>query len=97
MQIIHNDGSGAATTVDLGSSFPCNVSNLYEITFACAPNSSTVGYQIKILGTTTQANGTISTDLPASTQFLAPQLIRTNNTASAVAVDFSALYIETYV
>ena len=97
MQIIHNDASGTATTVDLGASFPCNVSNLYEITFACSPNSSTIGYQIKILGTNTETNGTLSTDLPVNTTFLAPQLIRINNTANAVAVDFSTLYIETYV
>jgi hypothetical protein len=97
MQVIHNDGSGTATVVDLGSSFPCNVSNLYEVTFACSPNSSTIGYQIKILGTSTEANGTLSDNLPTNNVLLAPQLVRRNNTASAVAVDFSSLYIETYV
>lgn len=98
MQIIHNDSAGTATTVDLGSNFPCNLSTeLYEVTFTCPPQATTVGYQIKRIGTAYEANGTISTNLPSNTQLLTPQFTRINNAANSVAMDFSSVYIETYV
>jgi len=98
MQIIHNDSAGTATTVDLGSDFPCNLNTeLYEVTLACPPNATTVGYQVKRFGTGFEANGTISTNLPSNTQLLTPQMTRINNAANTVAMDFSSVYIETLV
>jgi hypothetical protein len=98
MQIIHNDGTGTATTIDLGTDFPCNLNTeLYEVTLACPPNATTIGYQVKRFGTAFEANGTISTNLPSNTQLLTPQLTRINNAANTVAMDYSSVYIESFV
>lgn len=100
MHVIHNDASGSATTIDLGVDFPLSLNTeAYEATFAAPPNGSSVGYQIKRLGTTYEANGTISSDLPANTTLMAIQMWRSNNakTGSAVGLDVSSVYIETAV
>jgi len=96
--VMHNDGSGTATRIALGANFPDHTlsADAYELVLFCAPNTSTVGYQVTRLNTGDVASGTISTDLPASTTLLGPQLMRNNGaTALAVGIDLVSLYIET--
>ena len=73
LQIIHNDASGTATKTDLGASFPSNrtagaaITTIYSCYLYNAPNSSDVIYRIVNKETGAVAQGTLSTNLPAST------------------------------
>lgn len=98
LQIMHNDGSGNCTKVDLGASFPVPSSSnnaIYDATFFAAPNASTIGYRVTRLDSAATAAGTLSTDLPPSTTFLAPHIyVNNNGVASAVILDFYRYYLE---
>lgn len=96
--IMHNDGSGTATKIPLGSDFPDHTLSVdvYELALFAPPNASFVNYQVTRLNTGNVATGTITTDLPSNTTFLAWQMYRSNNTtALAVGVDLMRVYIET--
>jgi hypothetical protein len=73
LQIMHNDASGTATKTDLGASFPSNrtagaaITTIYSCYLYNAPNSSSVIYRIVNKETGVVAQGTLSTNLPAST------------------------------
>ena len=73
LQIMHNDASGTATKTDLGASFPSNrtagaaITAIYSCFLYNAPNSSNVIYKIVNKETGAVAQGTLSTNLPAST------------------------------
>lgn len=98
LQIMRNDGSGTATKIDLGSNFPANTRNtdMYEIVLFSPPNGSAVYYQITNLTTGATSEGTLSSDIPTSTQLLAVQAWRGNGaTALAVGLDLVNIYIET--
>lgn len=70
-QVMHNDGTGAATKVDLGSDFPCRTANtFYEIIFHAPPNGSSIGYWIRRRDSAATASGTLSTNLPTNTVFM---------------------------
>lgn len=74
LQMIHNDGSGVCTKIDLGASFPAPSADraaVYELQLY-SPNSLTqsVSYRVIRYDTTdktiaAEATGTITTDLPA--------------------------------
>ena len=97
LQVIHNDGAGAATKIDLGANFPANnPAAVYEAIFFCAPNGDVVGYRIKRLDTDDVAVGTITTDLPAKATTLTWHAYANNGgTAAAVLLDFMRFYLET--
>lgn len=97
LQIMHNDGVGAATKINLGASFPESTNtDMYELALYCAPNGSTVFYKVINLTTNAEASGSITTNLPLNTQLLAWQLWRHNvNTGVAVGLDVASVYIET--
>jgi len=73
LQIMYNDASGTATKTDLGSSFPANrtagaaITTIYSCYLYNAPASSNVIYRIVNKETGAVAQGTLSTNLPAST------------------------------
>jgi hypothetical protein len=96
LQIMHNDGAGASTKIDLGANFPArNLTTVYEVTFFAEPNGSDVKYRVVNMATGNIATGTISSDLPSSSTFLTWQL-NMNNGASAVAVgiEFSRITLQ---
>jgi hypothetical protein len=98
LSIIHNDGTGTATKVALGANFLANTlsADLYELALFAAPNGADVGYRVERLNTGDVASGTLTTDLPANTALLSPQLWRNNGaTALAVGIDVVSQYIET--
>jgi hypothetical protein len=69
MQIMHNDGSGTATKVALGASFPkpsAASTNFYRLTLDCVGGSGVVSYVVQELSTGVVASGSVSSDLPAS-------------------------------
>lgn len=96
LQIMHNDGAGVATKINLGASFPESTNtDMYELALYCAPNSSTVFYEVINLTTNAEASGSITTNLPLNTQLLAWQLWRHNaTTGTAVGLDVASVYIE---
>lgn len=89
LSIIHNDGSGTAVKIDLGSDFPANTRNsaMYELVLRCN-DDLTVTYKVTNLTTAVTTQGNLATDLPMELQLLAPQHWRNNgSTALAVALD----------
>lgn len=76
LQIFHNDGSGTATKIDLGVDFPANrdavsaMTTQYRAVIYNAPNSTDVLYYVLNKETGAEVMGTITTELPSSTQGL---------------------------
>lgn len=99
LQVLYNDAAGTCTKINLGASFPVpsSVNNaIYEAVFFAKPNGSTVGYRVTRLDTGAVTSGTLNTDLPASTVFLAPHFYMNNNAVvAAVVLDFYRFYTET--
>jgi hypothetical protein len=70
-QIMHNDGSGVATKIDLGVNFPANTADtVFTVYFFCAPNSSTIQYEVRRRDVEASASGTISTNMPDPTTYM---------------------------
>lgn len=73
VQMMTNDGTGTATKIDLGATFPvptANYTNVYEQTLFCPQNGGTVYYEVRELSTGASAIGSLATDLPANTTLL---------------------------
>lgn len=100
MHIMHNDGTGTATKINLGADFPANTlsEDVYELMLFCAPNSASMSYQVTRLNRPdiAPATGEITTDLPENTALMMPSIVRGNGpTALAVGFDLMGIYIET--
>lgn len=95
--IMHNDGVNPSTKISLGASFPETTNSImYELALYCAPNGTSVFYDVLNMNTNVEASGEITTDLPLNTQLLAWQVWRHNvNTGVAVGIDVASVYIET--
>jgi hypothetical protein len=94
--LVHNITGTARTATDLGTNFAINNTHLLEIALFCPPNGGDVGWRVTNWSTGNQTNGTITTNLPATTTFLAPSIWITNNaTAAAQQMDFISCYVET--
>jgi hypothetical protein len=82
LRIGSNDGTGAATRVDLGANFPINTTVFYECHLFASANSSSIQYAIHRLDDLTilPAIGSITTDLPTGSQLLALHVWGCNRT-----------------
>lgn len=97
LQVMHNDAALTATKVDLGASFAIAAGDLYELELACEPGSGVVTYSATNLNTNVQATGTISTDLPANTLFLAHGCWLANAATAGIArLWFKNQYLSDY-
>ena len=96
-QIVHNDGTGAPTLIDLGAGFPvASTTNVLTLYIAAAPNDSAVGIRVVEEVSGAVAEATITTDMPAATQLLSPRnYLNNGSTAATVAYDCSGVYVET--
>jgi Protein of unknown function (DUF2793) len=96
MRLLTNDGTGVATAVDLGANFPTTGGqDLYELILSAEPNGSEIRYRVERLNSGNVAEGVITTDLPANTQFLTPHFWFNNGTtAAAVELAVHAMYAE---
>ncbi len=67
-QIMHNDGSGACTKIDLGASFPANTSatDWYRWEFWGDASATAVNYKVTNMNTAAVASGTVSTNMPSA-------------------------------
>lgn len=93
--IIHNDASGTATTIDLGSDYPANTvsTDMYQLKIKTV--STGIEVTVKRLGTAFTYTTTLTTDIPAASQVLATYIAVNNNTNAAVfAVDWAGHYIK---
>jgi hypothetical protein len=95
-QIVHNDGTGSPTLINMSTAFTLATDPVITLTIAAAPNAASVWVRAVDEATGTVFERELSTLLPASTQFLSPRLYMNNGaTAAAVAFDCSGVYIET--
>jgi len=96
-QLVHNDGAGAPTLIDLGASFPvASMTNVLTLYIAAAPNGADIGVRVveEVSGAAVEL--TITTDMPAVTQLLSPRNYMNNGaTAAVVAYDCAGVYVET--
>lgn len=98
MQLMHNDGAGACTKIDLGASFPANTPTaVYELILFARPNdTSKVSYRVTNLTNGAVATGDITTNLVATSTFLAFHAYANNGgTAAAVVLELVRMYLET--
>jgi len=76
LSVFHNDASGTATKIDLGVNFPANrtvgaiSTTVYSIELYNEPSTTNVNYKVVNNETGAISNGTISTNLPLSSQGL---------------------------
>ncbi|NHB76094.1 DUF2793 domain-containing protein [Rhodobacter calidifons] len=99
IQFMHNDGSGTATKIDLGSGFPkpnADRTAVYEIALFAPPGTTqSLGYEVTNLVSGAVATGTVTTDLPSATQLLTPYgYISVGGTNSVIGFATMGLYIE---
>lgn len=100
IQFMYNDGSGVATKVDLGASFPVPTTDrsaVYEIAMFSPPGTTqSVSYEVRDLVSGAVATGTVTTNLPATTLLLTPySYVSAGGTSSVVGITLMSLYIET--
>lgn len=98
MQLMHNDGAGTCTKIDLGSSFPINTPTaIYElILYARTTDTSKVSYRVTNLTNGAVVTGDITTNLVATSTFLAFHAYANNGgTAAAVVLELMRMYLET--
>jgi len=65
LHVIHNDGSGTATAIDLGVNFPSNTVETDFYILIGETNGSNINYTVNRVNTGGVATGTITTDLPS--------------------------------
>jgi hypothetical protein len=95
-QVVTNDGTGAPTLTDMGAPFAVAIGGVLTLFIAAAPNASSVWVRAVNEVTGAVYEREITTDLPATTQFLSPRFyLNTGATAAAVAYDCAGLYLET--
>lgn len=96
LQLFHNDGTGTATKIDLGASFPANKSGAvtnqesYRLELFNEFASPEVKYRVTKLSNDTQIVGSISGNIPIG--FMQPQIVRTSgSTSQNVSLDITQL------
>ena len=99
IQFMHNDGTGTATKIDLGASFPkpnVDLTSVYEIALFSPPGTTqSVAYEITNLVSGAVATGTVTTDLPTTTTLINPYAyMSVGGTSSVIGFATMGLYIE---
>lgn len=98
-KLMHKTGSGAATEVDLGASFPrqsADRTKMYDLALFCPPAGTSVFYEFTDLTTGAVTAGEITTNLPAATTLLKPLVAASvGGTSSVIGATMVSLYVET--
>jgi hypothetical protein len=95
-QMVANDGTGAPTLTDMGTSFGIPTGGVLTLFIAAPPNGSSVWMRTVDEVSSVVFEQEITADLPANMQFLSPRLFMNNGaTAAAVAYDCAGVYLET--
>ncbi len=100
IQFMRNDGTGSATKIDLGASFPkptVNDSTMYELVMFAPPGTTqALSYLVTNLVTGATASGSVTTDLPATTTLLnIDSYASVGGTSSTIGFVTAGFYIET--
>lgn len=97
VQFIHNDNSGFASKIDMGSDFPVALNTLYSMVVWCPPNTAHISYAIRNLETGKINTGVVTSDVPGVDVFMAPQaLLNSGHLSNDPAVlDFVQMYAQT--
>lgn len=100
VQFMHNDGSGTATKIDLGASFPVpsvDATDAYEVALFAQPGTTqSLGYTVTNLTNGAVASGTVTSDLPSTSTLLAPAMyMSVGGTSSVIGIAVMNVYIET--
>jgi hypothetical protein len=94
--LINNTSGSAPTVLDLGASFPLNTTDLLELVLYSRPGDTQVSYRITNCTSLATTSAALTTNLPASTVMLCPQVWVTNNaTAAASTMGLNKIYLET--
>lgn len=99
LDVISNDGSGAATSAaNLGSLFPANDGvSVYTVTISALPNASTISYTVIRQNTGDTISGTVSSNIPVATTTMYPAAYSAStSTSGAVGFLLYDLTLETY-
>ena len=100
LQVFHNDATGTTTKIDLGVNFPANrtvgaiSTTVYSITLYNAPASTNVLYRVVNNETGAIAEGTVSTNLPLTSQglnFFASRCMSTTSVTNTGEFNLSKL------
>jgi hypothetical protein len=99
IQMMHNDGSGVATKIDLGAAFPVPTADrtaYYELALFSPPGTvQEVHYEVIDLVSGATATGTITTNIPSTTQLIGPHgWMSVGGTSSVIGAALMSLYIE---
>lgn len=87
LQLMTNDGSGTASKIDLGASFPPRTAGAcYSVWLGCAPGGSTIYYRVKRLDVPAIATGSVSSKLPSAATLMFSLLMANNTSAAAIEV-----------
>ena len=98
LSIIHNDGSGTATKIELGADFPANgtPSPLYNVTIETNGSSSYFVTVTNINDGTVSDTYEIDTDIPSNTTYLTWHVWRNNGTTGTkVSTGLSQVFMKT--
>jgi hypothetical protein len=86
--ICAGDGTATMTAIDLGSTnFAVTIATVIELVLYCAPGGN-IGYRVTNMVNGAQVSGTLTANIPLTTQLLAVQL-NTNNNATAAACNLA--------
>lgn len=103
LQILHNDSTGTATKIPLGSDFPSNrtagsaFTGMFCLELFNDYGSTQVKWRMTRIDTGTVEQGTITTNLPSTSTFLCPVASRSNGSSTSLAciMDVASIQIFT--
>lgn len=94
-RLMHNDGTGAATVIDLGSDFARSTDQGFDLYIYNPPNSSNFHVEIVNILTGVRYTNTISTDVPAANTGLTWKCeVRNGAVAAAANIEHNYIYVE---
>jgi hypothetical protein len=96
VQMMHNDGAGACTKIDLGGAFPkpnADQTKAYLIQlYAPSGTTQAVHYRVVDLDTLAEVTGTINTNIPATSAALSPHAyMSVGGVSSVIGIGVDAL------
>ena len=100
VQIMHNDGAGTCTKIDLGASFPVPTTDrtaFYELSlFSPSGTTQSVDWLVTDLVSLAVASGTITTNLPSTTALIRPLgSLSAGGTSSVMGIMMASMYLDT--
>jgi len=98
LQIMHNDGAGTCTKIDLGANFPANTSQTdhYYVELTIDVGGASASYYVHRVNTGDTATGTIATNLPTTNiGMFACQFGASGATATACYLSFMGFQVQT--